>query len=113
MIKKVFWLHRLEDAWREAPIAWLAGVRRSGKTPLAKSLDADRIHFVNCDLPIVEDQVVRPDLFYQEIRNPIVVFDEIHQLKEPSRLLKIGADMFPGLKILATGSSSLAASRKF
>jgi hypothetical protein len=29
------------------------------------------------------------------------------------RLLKVGADLFPSLKILATGSSTLAASRKF
>jgi transposase len=32
---------------------------------------------------------------------------------DPSRLLKIGADAFPGLKILATGSSTLAATHKF
>ena len=39
--------------------------------------------------------------------------DEIHQLRDPTRLRKIGADVFPKLKILATGSSTLAASRKF
>ncbi len=113
MINRAFWHRRLDDAWREAPIVWLAGVRRSGKTTLARSLGEDRIHFVNCDLPAVEDQVVHPDHFFREIRKPVVVFDEIHQLKDPSRLLKIGADMFPRLKILATGSSSLAAGRKF
>jgi predicted AAA+ superfamily ATPase len=42
-----------------------------------------------------------------------VVFDEVHQLPDPSRLLKIGADGFPRLKILATGSSTLAATQKF
>ena len=44
---------------------------------------------------------------------PVVVFDEIHQLRDPARLLKIRADMFPFVKILATGSSTLAAARKF
>ena len=44
---------------------------------------------------------------------PVVVFDEIHQLHDPTRLLKIGADVFPKLRILATGSSTFAASRKF
>ena len=39
--------------------------------------------------------------------------DEVHQLADPSRLLKIGADEFPKLKILATGSSTLAATQKF
>jgi len=42
-----------------------------------------------------------------------VVFDEIHRLPDPSRLLKIGADHFPALRLLATGSSTLAATRKF
>jgi len=40
MIKRPFWEDRLEQAWREAPIVWLAGVRRSGKTTLAQSLGA-------------------------------------------------------------------------
>jgi hypothetical protein len=43
------------------------------------------------------------------VRRPVVVFDEVHQLADPSRLLKIGADAFPTIKILATGSSTLAA----
>ena len=37
----------------------------------------------------------------------------MHQLPDPSRLLKIGADVFPKLKILATGSSTLFATHKF
>ena len=41
----------------------------------------------------------------------MVIFDEIHQLRDPARVLKIGAEGFPKLKILATGSSTLAASR--
>lgn len=47
------------------------------------------------------------------MRRPVVVFDEVHQLADPSRLLKIGADAFPRIKILATGSSTLAATQKF
>jgi hypothetical protein len=42
-----------------------------------------------------------------------VIFDEIHQLEDPSRILKIGADTRPDLRLLATGSSTLAATRKF
>jgi predicted AAA+ superfamily ATPase len=80
---------------------------------LAQSLGSDRIHYVNCDLPVVADMVANPEVFYRNCTRPIVVFDEIHQLNDPSRLLKIGADLFSHLKILATGSSTLAASRKF
>jgi len=113
MIPRPFWLRRLEQAWREAPIAWLRGVRRSGKTTLAASLGEDRALFVNCDLPAVEEMLRDPQLFFRSCTKPVVVFDEIHQLRDPARLLKIGADAFPKLKILATGSSTLAASRKF
>jgi predicted AAA+ superfamily ATPase len=41
------------------------------------------------------------------------VLDEIHQLPDPSRILKIAADEFPRLRLLATGSSTLAATGKF
>jgi predicted AAA+ superfamily ATPase len=54
-----------------------------------------------------------PVLFFQNCPSQVVVFDEIHQLRDPARLLKIGADMFPEIKILATGSSTLAAGKKF
>lgn len=113
MYTRPFWLQRIEQAWEEAPIVWLCGVRRSGKTTLAQALDEDRITYVNCDLPVVEEMVRDPQLFYRSCDKPIVVFDEIHQLSDPARVLKIGADLFPNLKILATGSSTLAASRKF
>lgn len=111
MIDRSFWTSRLQQAWTQAPIAWLCGVRRSGKTTIARDLDATT--YFNCDLPAVEDRVRDPELFYRSINTPVVVFDEIHQLKDPTRLLKIGADQFPHLKILATGSSTLAASRTF
>jgi hypothetical protein len=113
VIERPFWRRRIEDSWREAPIAWLCGVRRSGKTTLAESLGSRRTLYVNCDLPAVEDMVGDPQVFFRSVDRPVVVFDEIHQLRDPARVLKIGADRFPKLKILATGSSTLAASRKF
>ncbi len=113
MVERPFWRRRIEEAWREAPIAWLCGVRRSGKTTLAESLGPERALYVNCDLPAVEELVRDPQLFFRSCEKPVVVFDEIHQLRDPARLLKIGADLFPRLKILAIGSSTLAASRKF
>lgn len=103
----------MEEAWRETSIVWLAGVRRSGKTTLAESLGSERVFYLNCDLPSVEEMTRDPQMFFRGCSKPVVVFDEIHQLSDPARLLKIGADGFPQLKILATGSSTLAASRKF
>ncbi len=113
MIKRPFWQERIAHAWREAPIVWLSGVRRSGKTTLAESLGTESILYMNCDLPSVEDRVRDPQLFFRDCSKPVVVFDEVHQLRDPARVLKIGADGFPQLKILATGSSTLAASKKF
>lgn len=82
-----------------------------GKTILAKALpDAE---YLNCDLPSVAERLRDPENYFRTVRKPVVVFDEVHQLPDPSRLLKIGADEFPKLKILATGSSTLAATQKF
>jgi len=113
MITRTFWQARIQQAWRDAPIVWLCGVRRCGKTTLAASLGMDGILYINCDLPTVEDMVRDPQIFFRGCSQPVVVFDEIHQLKDPARVLKIGADGFPHLRILATGSSTLAASKKF
>ena len=113
MFDRPFWQRRIEAAWGHAPIAWLAGVRRVGKTTLANQLGPESVLYVNCDLPSVEDRVRDPQLFFASCTKPHIVFDEIHQLSDPARLLKIGADLFPALRILATGSSTLAASSKF
>jgi len=57
--------------------------------------------------------IAQPEIFFRNCEQSIIVFDEVHQLNDPSRILKIGADLFPHLKIVATGSSTLAASKKF
>ena len=111
MIKRPFWTDRLVAAWKQASIVWLTGPRRAGKTVLAQSLpDAE---FLNCDLPSVAERLRDPESFFRSVKKKFVVLDEVHQLPDPSRLLKIGADDFPKLKILATGSSTLAATQKF
>jgi predicted AAA+ superfamily ATPase len=111
MIDRPFWTQRLHTAWRQASIVWLTGVRRTGKTVLAQSLpDAE---FINCDLPSAAERLHDPEGFFKAVKHPRVVFDEVHQLPDPSRLLKIAADGFPRLKVLATGSSTLAATQKF
>jgi hypothetical protein len=111
IIQRPFWTDRIRRAWEKVPIVWLTGVRRVGKTTLARELPEALL--LNCDLPGTARQVAEMERFYAAVEAPIVVFDEIHQLPDPSRLLKVGADEFRHLKILATGSSSLAATRKF
>jgi uncharacterized protein len=111
MIDRPIWKNRLAAAWEQAAIVWLTGPRRVGKTVLAQSM-ADT-EYLNCDLPSVAERLDDPESFYRSVRKPTVVLDEVHQLPDPSRLLKIGADGFPRLRILATGSSTLAATQKF
>ena len=111
MIERPFWSKRLRAAWKQAPIVWLTGPRRVGKTVLAQSLG--EAEFLNCDLPSVAERLRDPEAFFRAVKQRVVVLDEVHQLPDPSRLLKIGADGFPRLKILATGSSTVAATQKF
>ena len=110
-IDRPYWRRRVDEAWKKAPIVWLAGVRRVGKTTLAKSIPG--VRYLNCDLPSTVELLADPERFLRSLNRGTVVLDEIHQLPEPSRVLKIAADEFPGLRILATGSSTLAAVGKF
>jgi predicted AAA+ superfamily ATPase len=84
MIPRPFWHARIEAAWREAPIAWLSGFRRSGKTTLVESLGLDRLLYVNCDLPMVEEKVRDPLVFFRNCSKPVVAFDEVYQLRDPA-----------------------------
>lgn len=54
-----------------------------------------------------------PEGFLEGVRDRRIVLDEIHRLGNPSEILKIAADHYPKTKILATGSSTLGASKKF
>jgi uncharacterized protein len=111
MIERPLWLQRILSSWNLAPIVWLSGVRRVGKSTLARAIpDAE---YINCDLPSAQQQLADPEQFYRSLSKPRLILDEVHQLPDPSRLLKIGADAFPQLRILATGSSTLAATGKF
>ena len=112
MIKRDIWLKRLQQAGLRRPVVWFSGVRRVGKTTLIRMLP-DAV-YMNCDLPSVVRALGDPELFLSG-RKPgtMLVFDEVHRLDDPSRLLKIAADEYPHLKILATGTSTLAATRKF
>lgn len=106
-----YWLKRIEEAWKERSIVWLSGVRRSGKTVLCQSLP--RIKYFDCELPRIRQMMDDPEAFLDDLSGHRIVLDEIHRLGNPAQLLKIAADHYPHIKILATGSSTLGASKKF
>src|SRR5271157_2599334 len=111
MIQRRFWQHLLDQAWQERSVIWLSGVRRVGKTCLCQSLP--HIEYFDCELPRVRRMMEEPEGFFDGLRNQSIVLDEIHRLQNPSELLKIAADHYPRLRVIATGSSTLGASRKF
>lgn len=113
MFNRPFWEKKIKESWQKAPIVWLSGPRRSGKTTISKMIGKDDGLYINCDLPSSADMLKNPEIFFKDLDKKIVIFDEIHNLKDPSLVLKIGADNFSHIKIIATGSSTLAASHKF
>jgi predicted AAA+ superfamily ATPase len=110
MVRK-YWLQKIEDAWKEKSVIWLTGVRRTGKSTLSRQLTPDG--YFDCELPRVRKLLEDPEAFFQDCHTPKITLDEIHRLDNASETLKIAADHFPNIKVLATGSSTLAATKKF
>jgi uncharacterized protein len=112
-------------------VIFLLGTRQTGKTTLTKLVseasDFEKKQIFTIDF---EDKEYRAlfnlknegvktlsNIFQIEgidsgVKN-LVIFDEIQLLDDPSNLLKLIADHFPNLKIIATGSSSLQLKQKF
>ena len=111
MKKRTFWIRQIQDAWEKRSVIWLSGVRRVGKTFLSRSL-AD-VEYLDCELPRIRLMLEDAEGFLRPLRGRTIILDEIHRLQNPSEFLKIAADHYPEVRILATGSSTLGASAKF
>lgn len=111
MVHRHFWLEKIEQAWRQHSVVWLSGVRRVGKTFLCQSIPG--IEYFDCELPRIRRMMEDPQSFLEDLRGCTIVLDEIHRLANPSEVLKIAADHYPDIKVLATGSSTLGTSAKF
>lgn len=112
MYERPFWIQRILGAWKTRPVVWLSGVRRAGKTSLARMLPDALL--LNCDLVSTQRRLEEPETYFGTLpAHQRVVLDEIHRLPDPSNVLKVAADEFSSLRVLATGSSTLAATRKF
>jgi predicted AAA+ superfamily ATPase len=111
MVKREFWLDLIEKLWSRKPVLWMSGVRRAGKTSLCQSIEG--ILSYDCELPSVRRALSDPEAFLAAHKGERLLLDEIHRLDNPSEILKLAADHFPGTRIIATGSSILGASAKF
>src|SRR5882724_4069344 len=121
MWKRRFWLEKIEHLWRAHNVIWFPGVRRVGKTTLCRSLP--RVEYFDCELPRHRRLMDDPQDFLDSlVDKPAsaksgksrssraakrVVLDEVHRLRNPSELLKIAADHYPQVKVIATGSSTM------
>ncbi len=111
MFDRPFWKKRILEKLALRNVLWLAGVRRVGKTVLCRSFA--EASYLDCELPRVRQQLEDPEQFFARNNAEFLVLDEVHRLVNPSEVLKHAADYFPQKKILATGSSTLSARRKF
>ncbi len=111
MPSRAFWQQSIESAWQRRSVVWLPGVRRVGKTTLCRSLA--NIEYFDCELPRQRRMLEDPEAFLESVAGKRIVLDEIHRLRNPAEILKIAADHYPRVRILATGSSTLDARRKF
>ena len=110
-IDRPFWKNKIQQAWQERSVVWLMGVRRVGKTSLCKSIE--NISYFDCESPRVRQLLADPEGFLKSQQDQYITLDEIHRLDNPSELLKLAADHYPRVKIIATGYSTLGASKKF
>ena len=69
--------------------------------------------YYDCELISIRSRLEDSEDFLKNNKNKRIIIDEIHKLANPSELLKIAADYFPDIKIIATGPSTLGASKKF
>ena len=71
------------------------------------------MEYFDCELPRARRMMEDPQSFLESLKGRQVVLDEIHRLGNPAEILKIAADHYPGIRIIATGSSTLGASTRF
>jgi predicted AAA+ superfamily ATPase len=110
-VQRTFWAAAIASALEARSVVWLAGARRTGKTTLVRALPGASYH--DCELLRVRRALEEPELFFRDAPARTIVLDEVHRLADPSEVLKIAADHFPDLRVVATGSSTLAARSKF
>lgn len=96
----------------------ILGPRQSGKTTLAKKIIngyGQQGAYYDCQLADVRANFVmgKPETLLPLTRNKkIVVFDEAQTIQDIGTILKVFHDTFPGVQIIATGSSSFDLANK-
>jgi len=61
---RAFWLNELETAFASRSVVWLGGVRRVGKTTLARSLPG--VRYFDCELVRIRHALEDAELFWRD-----------------------------------------------
>lgn len=111
MIKRII-QDKIEEKIFKNKIIVLYGARQVGKTTIMKELqkkNKEKSLFLNCDEPDIREQLKDANssqLKYLIRDNKLIFIDEAQRVKNIGLTLKILADQFEGLQIIASGSSS-------
>ncbi len=81
----------------------MSGVRRSGKTSIVQNLP--QIEYFDCTQPAVRRDLSHPLEIFARISEGRVALDEINRLVDPTGLLKLLSEHFPGITTIATSSA--------
>lgn len=111
MRTRTYWLDLIERAWERRTVVWLHGVRGVGKTVLCRGLDGTE--YLDCEQRRTRRLTEDSEDFLESVRGRCVILDEVHRLPNASELLKIAADHYPDVRIIATAPCTLAASTRF
>lgn len=96
----------------------ILGPRQSGKTTLAKKIVTaygEQGAYYDCQLAEIREHFVlgKPDNLLPLTSNKkIVVFDEAQTIQDIGSILKVFHDTYPGVQVIATGSSSFDLANK-
>jgi predicted AAA+ superfamily ATPase len=103
---------KIEEKLFKGQVVILYGARQVGKTTLLKEFErkyAGDVIYLNCDEPDIREKLTdKTSTQLKDITNGkrLVLIDEAQRVRDIGISLKLLVDSFPGIQIIATGSSS-------
>jgi len=108
---------KIEENLFKGKVIVIYGARRVGKTTLVKQILTNYPDgkYINCDLLQFKSalETTNSELLRDFIgKEKLLILDEAQNIREIGKVLKIIADTFPDIQVIATGSSSFEISNK-